>query len=71
MEEMRLFLEEMDRGRKFRKEEEERFPKKPVSIDPVGFDFIVTDCERRMEAFKRERERERVSNLEMGEIRGF
>lgn len=46
MEEMRFFLEEMDRGRKFRKEEADMFPKKPVSIDSAVFDFIFTDSER-------------------------
>lgn len=46
MEEMRFFFEEMDRGRKFRKEEADMFPKKPVSIDSAVFDFIFTDSER-------------------------
>lgn len=41
MEEMSFFLEEMDRGRRFRKEEAEMLPKKPVSIDSAVFDFIV------------------------------
>ena len=44
-EEISFFLEEMDRGRRFRKEEADMLPKKPVSIDSAVFDFIVSDSE--------------------------
>ena len=65
-EELCFFLEDMDRGRRLRKEEADILPKKPVSIDSAAFDFIVSDSEQ-IEASKeseidqilRERERER------------